>query len=400
MAPLTRNLTQTFVQQRLDQNIKRQSGHGLLAIGEAGQALLGDEHGSGNGPDGDAIFRRASLPPEWVDSAVEVTDDIKSIQKMLGQLAKAEERRLRSVFQDDAKPDPEVEALSSKISSMIRKCEQSIHDLRKATGNSDEALADKEFRHNMQRKFASQLQQVSKQCREQQRGYLNKIRSRQAAHNGESSGRGAADVEQGEGTMAAGLELDEMEAFAGRRNAEVSQIAASVDDLNNMFRELANMVIDQGTILDRIDFNMEQMVVKGGETNVQLQKAEKAQKNKDARAFSCMLGLGIANVILLIVLMIKYKIKYGAEFTHMFWTIVAIIVALAAFLLVAKYRPDWMPGWCKWCPLTWLVSQDQTEADVASSRFMTWVESWRPRLGMGAVVRHGVANAASATRGG
>lgn len=33
----------------------------------------------------------------------------------------------------------------------------------------------------------------------------------------------------------------------------------SIEDLSTIFKELAVLVIDQGTILDRIDFNMEQV---------------------------------------------------------------------------------------------------------------------------------------------
>lgn len=35
----------------------------------------------------------------------------------------------------------------------------------------------------------------------------------------------------------------------------------SIEDLSTIFKELAVLVIDQGTILDRIDFNMEQVRV-------------------------------------------------------------------------------------------------------------------------------------------
>lgn len=33
----------------------------------------------------------------------------------------------------------------------------------------------------------------------------------------------------------------------------------SIEDLSTIFKELAVLVIDQGTILDRIDYNMEQV---------------------------------------------------------------------------------------------------------------------------------------------
>jgi syntaxin 16 len=44
------------------------------------------------------------------------------------------------------------------------------------------------------------------------------------------------------------------------RDVEIQQIAKSIEELSQIFKELAVLVIDQGTILDRIDFNMEQVV--------------------------------------------------------------------------------------------------------------------------------------------
>lgn len=44
-----------------------------------------------------------------------------------------------------------------------------------------------------------------------------------------------------------------------RRNAEIHSIAQSIADLADMFKDLSSLVIDQGTLLDRVDWNVEQM---------------------------------------------------------------------------------------------------------------------------------------------
>eukprot|EP00435_Cladocopium_sp_Y103_P069894 s617_g34.t1 len=54
-------------------------------------------------------------------------------------------------------------------------------------------------------------------------------------------------------------ELDEMEVIAAQRSSEIAQIASSVVELNRIFKDLASLVIDQGTVLDRIDFNTEKI---------------------------------------------------------------------------------------------------------------------------------------------
>merc|ERR1711967_53073 len=100
-----------------------------------------------------------------------------------------------------------------------------------------------------------------------------------------------------------GMEIDTMDANATTRSKEITQIASSISDLHTIFKELAVLVIDQGTILDRIDYNIEQVVDQSREANVQLQKAEKSAKSN--RAMKCMLMLVLINVILLIILITK-----------------------------------------------------------------------------------------------
>ena len=47
-----------------------------------------------------------------------------------------------------------------------------------------------------------------------------------------------------------------------QRDEEIRKIVESLAGLQGIFKDLANLVADQGTILDRIDYNMEQTLVK------------------------------------------------------------------------------------------------------------------------------------------
>ena len=65
-----------------------------------------------------------------------------------------------------------------------------------------------------------------------------------------------------------------------QREREVTQIAKSIHQLAEIFRDLQTLVIDQGTLLDRIDYNIEQTAVQVKEATVELDKVIKTKKEK------------------------------------------------------------------------------------------------------------------------
>lgn len=88
------------------------------------------------------------------------------------------------------------------------------------------------------------------------------------------------------------------------REEEVNKIVRSIVDLNDIFKDLAHMVNEQGTVLDRIDYNIEQTQVQVHEGYKQLQKAERYQRSN--RKMHCILILG-ATIIVLVILLIIVK---------------------------------------------------------------------------------------------
>ena len=99
--------------------------------------------------------------------------------------------------------------------------------------------------------------------------------------------------------------VDDLTLQVQSRDKEIAKIAQSIEELGAIFKELAVLVIDQGTILDRIDYNMEAVVEHTREGIQQLEKAETHQKS--ARPLKCIAFLLALIALLLLILIWKHR---------------------------------------------------------------------------------------------
>lgn len=90
--------------------------------------------------------------------------------------------------------------------------------------------------------------------------------------------------------------------MVAEREEEVNKIVRSIMDLNDIFKDLGHMVHEQGTILDRIDYNIEQTQVQVNEGFKQLQKADRYQRQN--RKMHCILILSVTLIVLVFLLII------------------------------------------------------------------------------------------------
>uniref|UniRef100_A0A336LI61 CSON012558 protein n=1 Tax=Culicoides sonorensis TaxID=179676 RepID=A0A336LI61_CULSO len=97
------------------------------------------------------------------------------------------------------------------------------------------------------------------------------------------------------------LEQDNTEMIETREK-EVLNVMKSIMQLNEIYKELAQMVQEQGTILDRIDYNVETTQVKVHQGYEQLKKAEFYQRK--SRKLFCISILATVTLVMLVLLLI------------------------------------------------------------------------------------------------
>ena len=134
------------------------------------------------------------------------------------------------------------------------------------------------MRVNIQQRIAKQLQELEAEFRKGHKSYVAKIKGQAIEEyrpdlslSSKPTGAGGASSFFEEPDEAAcdprfnaqqTLQLVMMDQMSAEREKQINQVAESVNDLADIFKEIQVLVIDQGTVLDRIDYNIEQAASK------------------------------------------------------------------------------------------------------------------------------------------
>ena len=255
---------------------------------------------------------RHTLPPYWVDNVDETNTLFEDINTRMTNLRRVCKKRLMA-FDDreEEKLEREIGALMNTITELFKRAEKSLKRIFSAAMLPKDDR-DAQVRRNIQRALATQLQNLSFDFRKQQKNYLRKIQDKK----NETAGSGffvpdESDIQEASSSNYSGFNdrqieiLQDAQQGLDERDQEIMRIAKSINDLGQIFKELAVLVIDQGTILDRIDYNMEQVEDKVEKGVEELEKAKELQKK--SRPLRCVVFLLVVNAILILILYFKHK---------------------------------------------------------------------------------------------
>ncbi|WFD06770.1 t-SNARE affecting a late Golgi compartment protein 2 [Malassezia vespertilionis] len=261
----------------------------------------------------------SSLPPRWVDVSEEVDRVLVQLTPKLAELDRLHARHLLPSFVDKSEQEREIESLTADITSDFRAASRHIARL---ASHTTEVIRSRTLSHaeltaarNAQTALATRVQHLSSVFRRKQSLYLRRLQGMEEPEKRavpdllESQIAVQEDMElsqrQLKGDVQASLLLDtqdtdELNSFR-ERDCEITQIAKSIGELAQMFQDLNALVIEQGTMLDRIDYNIENMATDVQESSVQLRQAMAYQAGAGRRQLILLLLLSIALLVGLLV---------------------------------------------------------------------------------------------------
>jgi syntaxin 16 len=289
------------------------------------------------------------LPPSWYDTVENTKYTISKIAMKMTELEALHKKLLRPDFVEKSNDEIQMEVLGQEIAKLISIAHKNILNIKSHQFTTSSNL-ERKLIENIVRGLIVILQNQTAAFRGEQNSYLKQINSLEEYtneffdslnFNGTSNEEPASKtsvhtfdnfLKPTSSSIFNQSQLDDLENddrldeyFQIKPNQKLSQrqllqfeidntktmeirekevlgIVKSIVDLNQIYKDLSHMVEEQGTILDRIDYNVESTQTKVYEGYKQLQKAERYQRAN--RKMYCIFMLSMTTLFLLILLII------------------------------------------------------------------------------------------------
>lgn len=300
------------------------SGSRFDTMGEE-EELIGGNVEPGNNGNGDNNIELIALPPSFLDISEGIDENLDFISKKIDKLNGLYKKNLLPGFNDRTTDEEEIEKLNYTITTKFYECNNLVKRFEsiKRQPNNKLKADDLNMIENMQKNYALKIQQLSSNFRKLQNNYI-KFLKKDEFEQLPSLNKSNQVIDQSTYNPAID-ETEELESYSReaikesssilqqkssindsmirQREQEITKLAQGVLEVSSIFKEMQNMVIDQGTILDRIDYNLENTKVDLQNASQQLTRASHYQK----RTQKCKLILLLSLIVFLLFLTVILK---------------------------------------------------------------------------------------------
>ena len=234
----------------------------------------------------------------YVESYKQVNNIIEDLLINFASLKSFQQERIKPKFIDEEienkKLDREINKLILKMMKKIKFCEALIKMI-KNQKNENNTILEK-VKYNIKMFLIEKIQNFSNEFRKNQQQYLKYLKDMGISSNinndNEKSIEKFNELDDEKKNFLYTQEDDKYQQIK-KRDEDISVLAKSIDELSGIFKDLQNIVQEQGTILDRIDYNINISYENSQQGLKYIKKAEEHQNE------SCF-----RNVILLLYIII------------------------------------------------------------------------------------------------
>lgn len=283
-----------------------------------------------------------TLAPSIFDISHELDDHLKLIKLKTNELGALYKKLLITTYNEKSRLETKLEDLNYEITKkfelcyvLIKKFEflQKNHQRLKLNYNNNEISIIENFKKN----YALKIQEHSLVFRNLQNNYIKFLRDEEdeedsllpasSKFNSSSSStppppsydliQEEADSKNIENYSKQVLQQTQLQIkqnpnsqILATREREISKIAMGILEISTIFKEMESLIIDQGSVLDRIDYNISNTVQDLKDSDKELIKAKGYQKRTTKCKIIFLLSLIVFALVILVVVKPHGTTKY------------------------------------------------------------------------------------------
>jgi len=210
--------------------------------------------------------------------------------------------------QQEKKLDSQINNLLTDITIRMREAEEMIKSI---TLEKSKSMTDEQIKLNIKLNLLDRITSITKDLRLNEKDYVMKYKE----YVGEDLYSNANTVTNmnidgnSQGFDFIGMTVEERKSPAAdenliRRGKEIEVLVQNIDELNVIFKDLQSLVVHQGTILDRIDFNIDESICNVSKARKELVIAEENMKS------NCIRNLNFVIILVIFVECLLIMFKY------------------------------------------------------------------------------------------
>ena len=222
-----------------------------------------------------------------------------------------QQQRLIPKFDDEEnkKLNKSIKELSAEMTLELKDCQKILKEIISDKTDEDDTLLNnlnsKQIKQNMKQNIITKINEFTKKFKLNQELYNNKFndfvidedianKSFSMKKNDEEENKNSNDF----------LSTQENYSQLRKRDQDLTNLLNSVNELAQIFKDMQTLVMEQGTILDRIDYNIEVASTNVSKGKKNITKADKYMKN------NCFRNVIIVLIVIIFIeaLLLVFKI--------------------------------------------------------------------------------------------
>ena len=191
--------------------------------------------------------------PKYMQLYEECDNLLKEFDIEFNKLKEEQQKRIVPNFNETESKliTQNIQMISSKMTQQLKKCKNLTKELKIQLANSD---LDENVKINMYQNLLNRLAETTRSLQINEEMQLQKYQEFNGVEDSFFNINNYDSIETNQTQNFRSIDTKKLDVNK-ERNKEIDQIVKTVNDLKEIFMDVSEMVISQGTILDRIDYN-------------------------------------------------------------------------------------------------------------------------------------------------